>query len=123
MKNFNQEKYLKDLKEIENLNLLKHKNADVMSNVCQDKLINIIDKHAPYRTLSRKEQKLRLKPWITKSILNSINKKNGLYRKYIKTQSKFWYCRCKYHTDTINTLITKSKRNHLRNFFQENCKN
>ena len=44
-------------------------------NVYQDKLIDIIEKDAPYRTLSRKEQKLRLKPWITKSILNSINKK------------------------------------------------
>ena len=91
--------------------------------VYQDKLISIIDKEAPYRTLSRKEQKLRLKPWITKSILNSINKKNGLYRKYIKTQSKFWYCSYKYYRDTTSTLITKSKRNHFRNFFQENCKN
>ena len=94
-----------------------------MFNVYQDKLINIIDKHARYRILSRKEQKLRLKPWITKSILNSINKKNGLYRKYIKTQSKFWYCRYKHYRDTIKTLITKSTRNHLRNFFQENCRN
>ena len=41
-----------------------------MFNVYQDKLINIIEKHAPYRILSRKEQKLKLKPWITKTILN-----------------------------------------------------
>ena len=92
-------------------------------NVYQDKLIDIIDKDAPYRTLSRKGQKLRLKPSITKSILNSINKKIGLYRKYIKTQSKFWCCRYKYYRETINTLITKSKTNHVRNYFQENCKN
>ena len=86
MKNFNQEKYLEDLKEIENLNLLQYKNANVMFNVYQYKLINIIDKRAPSRVLSRKEQKLKLKPWITKSILNLIRKKNELYRKYIKTQ-------------------------------------
>ena len=42
------------------------------------KLINVIEKDAPYRILSRKEQKLRLKPWITKRILNAMNKKNGL---------------------------------------------
>ena len=47
-----------------------------MFNVYQYELINIIDKHASYRILSRKEQKLRLKPWITESILNSIWKKN-----------------------------------------------
>ena len=60
MKNFNQDKYLDDLKEIANLNLLQYKNANVMFNVYQDKLINIIDKHTPYRILSRKEQKLSL---------------------------------------------------------------
>ena len=76
MKNFNHDKYLEDLNKIENLNLLQYKNANVMFNVYQYELINIIDKHAPYRILSRKEQKLRLKPWITESILNSIWKKN-----------------------------------------------
>ena len=76
MKNFNPEKYFEDLNKIENLNLLQYKNGNVMFNVYQYELINIIDKHAPYRILSRKEQKLRLKPWITESILNSIWKKN-----------------------------------------------
>ena len=76
MKNFNHEKYLEDLNKIENLNLLQYKNGNVMFNVYQYELINIIDKHALYRILSRKEQKLRLKPWITESILNSISKKD-----------------------------------------------
>ena len=76
MKNFNHEKYFEDLNKIENLNLLQYKNGNVMFNVYQYELINIIDKHAPYRILSRKEQKLRLKPWITESILNSISKKD-----------------------------------------------
>ena len=76
MKNFNHGKYLEDLNKIENLNLLQYKNGNVMFNVYQYELINIIDKHAPYRILSRKEQKLRLKPWITESILNSISKKD-----------------------------------------------
>ena len=76
MKNFNHNKYLEDLNKIEDLNLLQYKNANVMFNVYQYELINIIDKHAPYSILLRKEQKLRLKPWITESILNSIWKKN-----------------------------------------------
>ena len=70
LKNFNHDKYLEDLKEIEKLNLLQYK------NVYQGKLIYIIDKHAPYRILSKKEQKLKIKLWINKSILNSFRKKN-----------------------------------------------
>ena len=88
MKNFNQNKYLEDVKEIEKLNLLQYKNASMIFNVYQNKLINIIDKYAPYRIL-RKEQKLKLKPWITKNILDSTRKKSKLYRKHIKTQTKF----------------------------------
>ena len=42
--------------KIGNLDLPKYKNGNVMFNVYQDKLINIIDKHAPYGNLSRKEQ-------------------------------------------------------------------
>ena len=35
----------------------------------------MIDKHAPLKRLSRKQQKLVKKPWITKGILTSIRKK------------------------------------------------
>ena len=38
MKNINQEKYIEDVKEIVNLKLLQHKNANAMFNVYQDKL-------------------------------------------------------------------------------------
>ena len=76
MKNFNQNKYLEDVKEIEKLNLLQYKNANMIFNVYQNKLINIMDKYAPYRIL-RKEQKLKLKPWITKHLrLNQEKKVN-----------------------------------------------
>ena len=110
------------IKNINNKQLIniREGNANVMFiNIYQDKLINILDKHAPYRTLSRKQQKSRLKP----CILNSARKKNELYRKYKKTQNKFWYCRYEYYRDTINTLISKNKRNLVRNFSQQNCTN
>ena len=32
----------------------------------------VIDLHAPFTKLSRKERKLRLKPWISRSLLTSI---------------------------------------------------
>ena len=36
----------------------------------------ILDKHAPMKYMSRKQQKYISKPWITKGILKSIKMKN-----------------------------------------------
>ena len=111
LNSFDQDKYLEDLKELEDLHLEKHNNVNQMFNIYHD----IINKHAPYKTLSKKETKLKFKPWITKSILQSIKKKNVLYRKFIKIKDKFWYNRYKCYRDTINLLITKSKRSYQEN--------
>ena len=52
------------------------------------KFLNIIkqslQKHAPLKKASRKQQKLREKPWITRGILKSINHKNMLYQQSLK---------------------------------------
>ena len=38
-----------------------------------------IDKHAPLKKLTRKQRKLKCKPWITRGILTSIKRKQKLY--------------------------------------------
>ena len=38
--------------------------------------------------MSLKEHKLKLKPWITKGILTSINNKNKTYRKYCRAKDQ-----------------------------------
>ena len=38
----------------------------------------------------------------------------------MKTKAKFWYNKYKYHSDKLNALISKSKKNHLRKYFEEN---
>ena len=42
-----------------------------------------------------KNKKTKQKPWIRKSIIKSIKTKNIYYKKFLKTQSKFWYDRCR----------------------------
>ena len=69
--------------------------------------------------MSRKKSKLRQKPWLTKGILESIRIKKQLYKKYIKKKDTFWFERYKYYRNKVNMLISKSKRNYLRKFFQE----
>ena len=51
-----------------------------------EKLNNALDKHTPYRRMSRKEQKTAGKPWITKGIRKSIQIKNYLKKKSCKTK-------------------------------------
>ena len=87
MKNFNQEKYIQDIKELDNFNfhLYKHVNDIIFPN----KLIEIIDSNAPYIMMSKKQSKLRHKPWITSSILNSIKNKTLYYKKFMNTKINF----------------------------------
>ena len=63
------------------------------SSVNQDatNLVNtfnlIIDMHAPLRPMSRQENRLSDKPWITCGILTSIKTKNKHFKKYFKNKN------------------------------------
>ena len=66
MSHFNEIIYKKDLEELKRLDILKHKTVNEMLNTFHEKLLEIIDKNAPFRTLSKRERKKnREKPWIT----------------------------------------------------------
>ena len=41
----------------------------------------------PLRSMSKKEQRLSNKPWITPGILNSIKTKNKLFQNYFKSNN------------------------------------
>ena len=55
METFDKEKYLNDIKEIDNLNLYQYKDVDKMYGVYQNKLIELTHKNASYITLSKKK--------------------------------------------------------------------
>ena len=38
----------------------------------------------------------------------------------MKTKAKFWYNKYKYYSDKLNALISKSKKSHLRKYFEGN---
>lgn len=76
----------KTLNKDEFLNDLKNANWDYDENDVNiscanfmDKFISIVDKHAPYKTISKKEFKLNHKPWISSGILKSIQHKQKMY--------------------------------------------
>ena len=61
--------------------------------IYQDKLVQIIDKNAPFKLVSKKELKLKLKPWIIRGILKSIKTKNKIYGKFLRSRKEFWFDR------------------------------
>ena len=89
-------------------------------------LSQICNKHTPKPTAlkSRKRKKTIIrKPWITKGILNSINRKQRLFRTYISSPScknKLIYKR---YRNKLNNIMRASKRTYLTNLIMRNKSN
>ena len=88
------------------------------------KLSKIINHHAPIKKISRKELKLRSKPWITLAIRKSIFVKNKLYKKFLKSKLPYYYLKFKYYRNRLNHLIKVSKKQYNNyDYFHANRSN
>ena len=52
----------------------------------------LLDEFAPYKKLSKKEYKLKSKPWINRNILNEMKIQDKLLHKYCKAKDKDSFC-------------------------------
>ena len=88
---------------------------------------SIIDRHAPLKKMSLKERKLKLKPWLTKGILTSINNKSKTYRKYCRAKDQNreheLHTRFKQYRNSLNNIIKVSKANHYHQYFTTSKRN
>ena len=57
MQQFEKDKFLKDLEELENLYLLQYKDCNIMYNKCHEKYLRIIEKSIPYKNTVKKRNK------------------------------------------------------------------
>ena len=87
------------------------------------KMSAIIDKHMPIRKLSAKENKQRLKPWITPTIISKINVKNRLYKKFIKSKDRETHRQFTQIKNEITSLTRKSKEGYYKKYFEKHDKN
>ena len=92
------------------------------------KYLYLLDKHAPLRRLTKKENKLQQTPWMTKGILKSISKKRKLFKKFkgLKLKDKDAtdiYRKYKEYNDLINKLIKRCKRDYYQQYFSRHSKN
>ena len=125
-KKFNEENFYRDFDDAAVLNNIAEGN-DLEEKFIQlnNYLLKNIDKHAPLNTLSKKEEKRSKKPWITKGIEVSINRRNLYYANYVKDKDQYLFDKYKALRNKINHLIRKSKINYYKKLFEEhryNCR-
>ena len=95
-----------------------------MFNSFYTKVSEIINFHAPIKQLSKCELKMNSKPWITTAVRHSIDVKNNIYKKYLKTKSTY-YTIFKLYRNKLNQLpkLSKNKYRYYTNYFQANISN
>ena len=83
---------------------------------CYNKLNKIVNKHAPFKIMSKRRKKKLSKPWITKGIRTSIRIKNRYYMSGDQAQYKNY-------RNTISKLTRINKKQYYSQFFSNNLKN
>ena len=126
MKFFYCENFLLDLSSAFDKSLLNKENFD--AHIAFKQFIDIfqitLNKHAPLRELTRREKKLRRKPWITHDVLNIIKAKNKLYKLKVKNPTdkdiadQYRLCRNK-----LTHIKEESKKSYYRDILSDNMHN
>ena len=94
-------------------------NVNQVFDKCHDKLLDIINKHAPVRKRIVTEKNFRKEAWITPSILKCCKKQKRLYKQSIK-KSTTAIETIRYHE--YRKVLNKVKRNLKVSYYHDLCK-
>ena len=83
----------------------------------------IVEKHAPFKKLSRRQRKLSLKPWITPGLLKSIKKKQLLYKSHFINGNSIQKCYYKKYSNKLTRLKFMSKQLYFKDQFEKSKTN
>ena len=102
---------------------IRNNNADYSMTQLLNITEAILDKHAPYKKISKHKKNTKIKSWVTKGILVSINKKNTLYKNFINeknsTNKLLIQIRFKKYRNLVSLLLRKSKKTTLTYIFKK----
>ena len=96
-----------------------HSNLDVLFDRFLRTIKNMTDLHASLKQYSRKQRRLRQKPWITKAILKSLKHKQKLYSPYFingNDVSKQYY---KKYSNLLTRIKERSKSLHCQDVLND----
>ena len=120
-KNFEVEKFLDNLTEgMELLGDIKEECIDNYTEKFIDIFHETLNIHAPLRKQSRKETKLKNKPWLSKGILISIQQKNLLYKRALKLYDSSQWAQYKVYRNKLTHIKEYAKRLYIKNLVNEN---
>ena len=80
----------------------------------------MVDLFAPKRNATRKEKKLKLKPWLTPGLLKSIQTKNKMPKRLHKNSDNLALTKkYKAYRNALNRLLRLAKRNYYHSILNE----
>ena len=91
--------------------------------------VDILNKHVPLKYLTKKQIKIKKKPWLTTGIQKSIKKRRTLFMKiknmkYKNQNTDEIFNKYKQRRSMINTLKRRSKRDYyFKKYFETNANN
>ncbi len=122
LKNFDSKEFLSELEaRIDDLKMNEDLSCDDCWDLFENTFNTVLDVHAPLRFQTRRESKLKSKPWITKGILVSIKRKRLLYREVLDSKCKTEWAVFKRYRNKLCHIIQLSKNNHYKSEIA-NCK-
>ena len=120
LKNFDIMAFNKELEgKIGTLLSNTHQTVNCLTNQFLNDFKSLVDKHAPLRKLSRREVKLKRKPWISKFIMKDIRSKNILFRKLLRSKTDTYRSAYNKARNKLTRTIRSAKRSFYSNLFQD----
>ena len=128
-KNFNNDGFLCDLQNPTIVQQIEYAvNTEQAFEIYHKVYTDTLNKYAPIKYLSKKEIKIKQKPWLTPGIQTSIKKKRALFKqiksmKLNNQNTEIIYNKYKTYRNMINTLKRKSKKLYYSKYFTDNTNN
>ena len=117
MKGENLARLKKSLSSIDWSNVLRSSDVNSQFKMFHDTLLNTVDNCCPSKSIEISSKKFFKEPWITKGILNSLNKQKLLYKDLLRKRSEEAEMRYKAYRSTLQRIT----RNIKRNYYTSKC--
>ena len=123
MKYFQLDLFLDDLNSKLNKSSFEDFNVDESFKIFLIIFDDIVNTHAPLRKCTRKKKKLKVKPWLNKTLLKSIKRKNSMFKDLHKNFNQQFFDKHKAYRNALNRTIQGAKQMYYNKYFLSNKNN